>query len=84
MTILRIAPCPPYSLYSHDLALSGFWLFGHHKNPHQGKQFKSANELLSGVRKIEDAIGVGILEAGFREGINRLNRYIAANEQYVE
>jgi hypothetical protein len=66
---LRIAPHPPYS---PDLAASGSFLFGDLKKRLRGQQFESVDEFPSGVREILDEISADILEATFREWINRL------------
>jgi hypothetical protein len=55
-------------------------LFGHLKNRVQGQQFESADEFLSGVRKILEEISIGTLKAVFREYIKRLDRYIALEQ----
>jgi hypothetical protein len=64
------------------LTFSDF-LFGYLKNRLKGQQFEFADEFLSGVRKILDEISVDILEAIFRECINRLKRWIATNGKYM-
>jgi hypothetical protein len=56
-------------------------LFGHLKNRLQGQQRESADELLSGVRKILNEISQGILEVVFWEWINRLDQCTAAFQQ---
>jgi hypothetical protein len=47
------------------------FLFGYLNNRFQGQQFGSADELLSGVRKILDEISVDTLEAVFREYVDQ-------------
>jgi hypothetical protein len=77
---VRIAPYPLYSLAfaPSDFSLSLVWAS---QNGLQGQQFGSAEEFLSEIRKILDEISVDLLEAVFREWINRLARCIAALQQ---
>jgi hypothetical protein len=56
-------------------------LFGQLKNRLQREQFGSADELVSGVRKILDEISADILEEIFQEWIKRLDRCIAVWQQ---
>jgi hypothetical protein len=73
--VLRIAPHPPYLSDSPDLSPSDcslfscflVFLFGHLKTRLQGQQFRSAYELLSGVREILDEISIDMLEVVFQE-----------------
>jgi hypothetical protein len=48
-------------------------LFGHLKSRSEGQQFGSADELLSGIRKILEEISVDPVEAVFWERIKRLD-----------
>jgi hypothetical protein len=66
---LQIALYPSHPLYSPDLNASDFcgFLFGHLKNHLQRQQFGSADEFLSGIRKVLDEISVDILEVIFRK-----------------
>jgi hypothetical protein len=73
----------PHPQYSPDLVFSDFFLFGHLKNRLQGKQFRSAYDLLSAVQEILDEIGVDTLEAIFWEWINRLGKCITVNGKYM-
>jgi hypothetical protein len=74
---LRIARYPLYSLSvtPFDFFLFLVWVS---QNRFQGHQSGSADEILSGVRKIRDEISVDTLEAVFWEWINKSDRCIAA------
>jgi transposase len=60
---LCLAGHPPYS---HDLAASDFFLFGHIKHCLQGIAFPSREELLAAIHEIVGAIPQPTLEDKFR------------------
>jgi transposase len=66
---LRFAIRPPYS---HDLAPSDFFLFGHLKHCLQGITFPSREELLAAIHETVAAIPRPILEEVFWHCMERL------------
>jgi hypothetical protein len=72
---------PPSSL---DLAPSDFYLFGHIKSRLARTSFDEGRDLLSTVKAILGSIDKWTLDRVFLEWMERLQRCIDANGDYVE
>jgi hypothetical protein len=62
----------PHPLYSSDLALSDFFLFGHIKEILSDCSFQSADDLLSGIQVILASIEKAVLLGVSAEWMQRL------------
>jgi len=78
---LRKAPHPPYS---PDLAPCDFFLFGYIKEKLKGFEFANGEELLSAINEILAAIPADTLLRVFHEWMERLERCIELDGDYVE
>jgi hypothetical protein len=72
---------------SLPLTFSSFFFGRLNARLQECKQFRAANEVLSGVRKILDEISANTLEAVFRERLDKqigpMHCSIARNEKYL-
>ena len=73
----------PHPPYSPDLAPSDFFLFGYLKNLIEGKEFETPDQLFQEVSKILRSISKGILSDAYDEWMDRLNRCIELDGEYV-
>jgi transposase len=71
---------PPYS---PDLAPADFFLFGYVKRKLMGYHAESPSELLICIRVILSEIPRETLYAVFLEWMERLQKYIDTNEEYI-
>jgi histone-lysine N-methyltransferase SETMAR len=71
---------PPYS---PDLAASDFFLFGYVKRKLMGYRAENESELLVRIRVILTEIPRDVLNAVFLEWMDRLQKYIDINGDYV-
>jgi histone-lysine N-methyltransferase SETMAR len=78
---MKRGPHPPYS---PDLAPSDFYLFGYVKGCLAGNAFADADELLDAVQRILEGIEKATLQAVFLEWMERLEKCIDTNGEYVE
>jgi len=80
LNISRV-PHPPYS---PDLAPCDFFLFGFLKMALEGRNLKSAEDLLAEVRVILESIPQTTLQMVYGEWVQRLHKCIQINGEYVE
>jgi hypothetical protein len=78
---MKLAPYPPYS---SDLASFDFYLFGHVNGYLSGNRFEDADELFGAVQRILDGIENVTLQAVFLDWIERFEKCIATDGEYVE
>jgi hypothetical protein len=78
---LKVAPHPPYS---PDLAPSDFYLFGYLKEQLRGCRFETADQLLSEVKRLLSEIPASQLLDVFHSWMNRCERVIEAEGDYIE
>jgi hypothetical protein len=62
----------PHPLYSPDLALSDFWLFGHIKSLHAGRVFSDADGLLEALIEFLNEVQPSELQPLFYDWIKRV------------
>jgi hypothetical protein len=77
---MKQAPHPPYL---RDLAPSDFFLFGYARRKLMGDHAESPSELLIAIRIILSEIPRGTLNAVFLEWMERLQKCIDTNGEYV-
>jgi hypothetical protein len=74
----------PHPLYSPDLAPSDFFLFGHVKGKLIGYHVETPSELLVRIRVILAEIPRETLNAVFLEWMERLQKCVQVDGEYVE
>ena len=77
-------PRVPHPPYSPDLAPCDFYLFGFLKMMLEGRNFESDLDLLAEVRVILESIPQATLQMVYSEWVQRLNKCIQNNGEYVE
>jgi hypothetical protein len=65
------------------LALSDFFLFGYVKGKLMGHRTETSSELLLRIRVIMAEIPLETLNAGFLEWMERLQKYVQVDGEYV-
>jgi hypothetical protein len=78
---MKQASHPPYSL---DLTPSDFLLFGYVKGKLMEYHTETPSELLAGIRVILVEIARDTLKAVFLEWMERLQKYVQVDSEYVE
>jgi hypothetical protein len=73
----------PHPRCSPDLALSEFFLFGYVKGKLMGYRAETPSELLVRIRVILAEIPRGTLSAVFLEWMERLQRCVQVDNEYV-
>jgi hypothetical protein len=71
------------SLYSPDLAPSDFFLFGYVKGKFMRYRVETPSELLVRIRVILAEIARETLKAVFREWMERLQKYVQVDGEYI-
>jgi hypothetical protein len=71
---------PPYSL---DIAPCGFFLFGWLKTQLEQKEYNEKDELYEVVDEISTGLSIEMVETVFVDWMNRLQRLIDGNGDYV-
>jgi hypothetical protein len=74
----------PHPLYSPELAPSDFYLFDYVKVCLAGNAFDDADELFGAIQRILENIEKVMLQVFFIDWIERLEKYITTNGEYVE
>jgi hypothetical protein len=73
----------PHPSYSPDLVPSDFFLFGYVKGTLVGYRAEAPSELLVRIRVIPAEIPRETLNAVFLEWMERLQKYVQVNGEYV-